>query len=105
MNPHIRYLVLLAILAGIASAQSSAGIVIPPDQPICRLYGLIQAFGTIAAVIAAAVAGFNLASSHDIEERNRSKMILSGVVIGLVVIWLAPLAVQTLVGASNICGW
>ena len=100
MNKAIGYLALL----GLASL-SFATLVIPPDQPICNLYGILQVIGTIAAVIVVAYAGFILASSHEIEARNSSKLLLAGVVIGLIVIWLAPLVVQNLVGASSVCGW
>ena len=94
----------LLVLSGLAMAEAT-GMVIPPDQPICRLYSLIQLLGTIGGVLAAGYAGFLLATSHELTERNNAKMLLSGVVIGLVIIWLAPLAVQYLVGASSICGW
>ena len=91
----------LLFLAGIASAE----LVIPPDQPICRLYGMIQLFATIGGVLAAAYAGFILATSHDLAERNNAKTLISGVMVGLIIVWLAPLAVQGLVGASSVCGW
>lgn len=97
----IGYIVLLG-LAGLAFADT---ITIPADQPICRLYGLIQTFGTAAGVLVAAYAGFILASSHEIEARNNSKLLLGGVVTGLVIIWLAPLVVKSLVGATAVCGW
>jgi MFS family permease len=88
-------------LAGVAFADFT----IPPDQPICRLYGMIQLFAVIGGIIAAAYAGFILTTSHDLAERGNAKMFLSGVIIGLIVIWLAPLVVKELVGASNVCGW
>ena len=91
----------LLALAGLVAAD----LVIPPEQPICKLYGLIQLFATIGGVLVAAYAGFQLASSHDITERNTSKMLISGVVIGLIIVWLAPLVVKNLVGATDVCGW
>lgn len=92
----------LIALAGIVVAD---GLVIPPDQPICRLYSLIQLFGTIGGVIVAAYAGFQLATNAETGERNSAKMLLSGVILGLIIIWVAPLLVQNLVGASGVCGW
>ena len=92
----------LSFLAGIVAAT---GLVIPPDQPVCRLYGMIQVFAIIGGIIAAAYAGFTLATSHDLTDRNNAKLLLSGVVIGLMIVWLAPLVVQNLVGSSGICGW
>lgn len=88
-------------LAGLVSAD----LVIPPDQPICKLYGMIQLFATIGGILAAAYAGFILATTHDLNERNNSKMLLGGVFIGLIIVWLAPLVVQNLVGAASVCGW
>lgn len=97
----------LAVLAILALAGFAAAdpLVIPVDQPICRLYGLIQLFGTVAGVIAAAYAGFQLASSQDTNQRSNAKTMLTGVVLGLLIIWLAPLAVKNLVGATAVCGW
>ncbi|VVC03596.1 TrbC/VIRB2 family protein [Candidatus Burarchaeum australiense] len=93
---------MLIALAGLARAQ---GLEIPVDQPICRLYGILQVLGTIAGVLIAAYAGFVLASSNDIAERNSSKQLLGGVIIGLIIIWIAPLLVKSLVGATDVCGW
>ena len=91
----------LFAIAGLVSAD----LVIPVDQPICRLYGIIQVLGTIAGVLIAAYGGFVLASSNDIAERNTAKGLLGGVVIGLIIIWVAPLLVKNLVGATDVCGW
>jgi formate-dependent nitrite reductase membrane component NrfD len=83
----------------------SAPLSIPADQPICNLYNIIKLLGTVAGVLVAAYAGLILASSHELTERNQAKSLLSGVVIGLIIIWLAPLVVTNLVDASDICGW
>lgn len=91
---------LLLGLAGFAYAFD-----IPQDQPVCKLYGIIQLFATVGGVLVAAYAGFQLATSHDLSERNNAKNLLSGVVIGLIIVWIAPLLVKNLVGASNVCGW
>jgi type IV secretory pathway VirB2 component (pilin) len=88
-------------LAGLAFADFT----IPPDQPICRLYGMIQVFASIGAVISISYAGFVLLSSHDLIERNNAKMLLGGTLVGLMIVWLAPLVVKSLVGASDVCGW
>ncbi|MBI5227672.1 hypothetical protein HY988_03745 [Candidatus Micrarchaeota archaeon] len=89
------------LLAGLAFAD----LVIPPDQPICRLYGMIQILGTVAGILVAAYAGFILASSHEITEKNAAKALLGGVIIGLIIIWIAPVLVKTLVNSNGICGW
>lgn len=96
----------LGILIGLAALGFAVDtIVIPTDQPICRLYGMIQTFGTIAGVLVAAYAGFVLASSNEIEARNQNKMLIAGVVMGLIIIWIAPLVVKSLTGITEICGW
>ncbi len=89
------------LLAGLAFAD----LVIPPDQPICRLYGMIQILGTVAGILVAAYSGFILASSHEITEKNAAKALLGGVIIGLIIIWIAPVLVKTLVNSNGICGW
>jgi len=96
---------LAAVLALMASVVYADALTIPPDQPVCRLYGMIQVFGTVAGVLVAAYSGFILASTHEIEERNKAKQLVSGVVMGLIIIWLAPLVIKSLVGATNVCGW
>jgi NADH:ubiquinone oxidoreductase subunit 6 (subunit J) len=100
MNMKNKFVLALALL-GISSAALS----IPADQPICNLYEIIKLLGTVAGVLVAAYAGFILASSHELTERNQAKSLLSGVAIGLIIIWLAPLVVMSLVGANSICGW
>lgn len=92
---------LAMLLIGLSFAQLN----IPTDQPICRLYGMIQTLGTVGGILIAAYSGFTLSSSHELQERNAAKALLGGVVIGLIVIWIAPTLVKTLVNATAICGW
>jgi formate-dependent nitrite reductase membrane component NrfD len=96
-----KFLALALLLLGLSFADLN----IPSSQPICRLYGMIQVFGTVAGVLVAAYSGFILASSHELTERNAAKALLSGVIIGLVIIWLAPVLVENLVNSTGICGW
>jgi formate-dependent nitrite reductase membrane component NrfD len=96
-------LFVIGLFAGVLLAQSP--LQIPQDQPICRLYGMIQVLGTVAGVLVAAYAGFILASSNEIEERNKAKHLIAGVITGLIIIWIAPLVVKSLVGATDVCGW
>lgn len=98
----MKYVMPMLAMAGIALAE---GMVIPPDQPICRLYNVIQLLGSVGGVLAAAYGGFILATSHELTERNNSKMLISGAIIGVVIIWLAPLLIQYLVGSASVCGW
>jgi len=96
---------LAAALLALPGLAFAASFVIPPDQPICHLYSIIQVVGTIGGIIAAAYAGLSLATNHEPNERNNAKMLLMGVILGLIVIWMAPLLVQNLVGAAGVCGW
>ncbi len=66
---------------------------------------MIQILGTIASVLVAAYSGFILSSTHDLTERKNSKALLGGVIIGLIIIWLAPPLVTNLVNSASICGW
>lgn len=97
----VKYAALALLLAGMCFAT----LTIPAGQPICNLYGMIQVLGTVAGVLVAAYAGFVYASSHEIMEKNAAKSLIIGVFLGLIIIWLAPLVVQTLVGSTGICGW
>ncbi len=97
----LKQIAVALLLAGLCFAD----LIIPPDQPICRLYGMIQILGTVAGVIVAAYAGFTLAGSHDLTEKNAAKALMAGVIMGLIIIWLAPLLVKYLVNSAAICGW
>ncbi|MDO8553609.1 MAG: hypothetical protein Q7S22_02275 [Candidatus Micrarchaeota archaeon] len=99
---NVKSLVLTLFLLGLSFA---APLNIPADQPICNLYGLIRLFGTVVGVLVAAYSGFHLATSHEMTERNNAKALLGGVIIGLIVIWIAPIVVTNLVGSSSVCGW
>ena len=92
----------LLVLAFTGFAQA---LDIPADQPVCRLYGLLQLFATVGGVLVAAYSGFQLATTHDPTERGNSKVLISGVVIGLIIVWIAPMLVKSLVGATSVCGW
>ncbi len=97
----MKRLVLGVLILGL----SAAALTIPPDQPICNLYNILKVLGTVVGVLVAAYAGFILASSQELTERNGAKALLGGVVMGLIIIWLAPLLITNLVGSSSICGW
>lgn len=97
-------LVPIFALAGLVMAEGT-GLVIPPDQPICKLYSIIQLLGVIGAILVMAYAGFHLATSHELTERNNAKMLISGSIIGIAIIWMAPLLVQNLVSTTSVCGW
>ncbi len=85
--------------------STSNTIVITADQPLCKIYSLIKTLGSIIAVIMLAYAGFQLIYSTDMAGRSSAKNLLAGAIIGLVIIWLAPLLVKFLTGSSDVCGF
>ncbi|VVB69980.1 TrbC/VIRB2 family protein [uncultured archaeon] len=87
-----KLLVLTLVLSGLALAADP--LTIPADQPICRIYSLIQTIGTIVAVIMLAYSGFQLMSATDLVDRKKAKNMLMYTILGLVIIWLAPLIIQ-----------
>lgn len=93
------------VLALLLSAVGFAVLEIPEDQPICRLYGIIRLFGTVAGVLAASYGGFILATCHETTEKSMAKNLITGVIIGLIIIWIAPIVVAALVESDGICGW
>ena len=97
----VKGLVLTLFLIGLNFAE----LTIPEDQPICNLYDIIKLLGTVAGVLVASYGGFQLASSQELAERSSAKSLVAGVIIGLMVIWLAPVVVKALVGADGVCGW
>ncbi len=97
----LKWLALALLTLGLGFATLS----IPANQPICNLYGMVQVFGTILGVLAASYGGLTLATTHETTHRNNAKALIEGAVIGLIVIWLAPLVITNLVGATSVCGW
>ena len=97
----VRNLVLALVLMGLCFAE----LEIPEDQPVCKLYGIIQLFGTIGGILVASYAGFTLTSSQELTERNSAKNLIAGVVIGLIIIWVSPIVVKELVASGGVCGW
>ena len=67
--------------------------------------GLADSMKTLAvflATISIAYAGFVLATSKDVSQRNEWKEILAGVIFGLVLLYLAPFIASQLAG-GNYC--
>ncbi|VVB70445.1 Uncharacterised protein [uncultured archaeon] len=87
------------------SSVSSSVLSITDDQPLCKIYSLIKTLGSIVAIIMLAYAGFQLIASTDMLDRSNAKNILAGAIIGLIIIWLAPLLVKFLTGSTDVCGF
>ena len=66
--------------------------------PVIKIYNLIKYSATVLAVLFLVLAGFNFVTSGgDQGQRERSKSMATYIFIGLIVIWIAPLAVNFLV--------
>lgn len=68
-------------------------------EPIMKIYNLVKYFASAIAGIALLFAGTSyMTSGSDPKKRENSKSMAMYVVIGLVVIWAAPLLVSLIVG-------
>lgn len=62
--------------------------------------GTLKEFSVVLAVLMAAYVGLKLATTPEIRERGEWKEALAGVVIGLVLLFLAPLLAAQFTGGS-----
>lgn len=67
-------------------------------EPVMKIYNFIKYAATVLAVIFIVFAGVTfIMSGNDQAKREQSKSMMTYVVIGLIVIWIAPLIVNYLV--------
>lgn len=87
-------LITMLLLAGqIVLAASVADI----TEPITKIYDLIKSIVSIVGIIALTVAGaMYMFSGSNIQNRENAKSMVSYAVIGLVLVWVAPLMVSYL---------
>lgn len=68
-------------------------------EPVMKIYNLVKYAATVLAVIILLFAGITyMTSGADPKKRDNAKNMAMYVVIGLVVIWAAPLVVSFIVG-------
>ena len=68
-------------------------------EPVMKIYNFIKYSATVLAVVFLVFAGISfIASGGDQGKREQAKMMGTYVVIGLIIIWVAPLIVSFLVG-------
>jgi len=68
-------------------------------EPVMRVYTLVKYIASVIAVLALLFAGVNyMFSGSDPHKRDTSKNTAMYVVLGLFVIWAAPLVVQFIIG-------
>lgn len=95
----ILFLVLLA--SSFVFASTSIGVS-DITAPINKIYDLIKAIVSIVGIIAITIAGaMYMMSGSNIQSRENAKNMVSYAIVGLVLVWVAPLIVGylTLTGA------
>ena len=63
----------------------------------------LKTFAVVLAILMASYAGFVLATSRSIEQREEWKEVLGGIFIGLILLYAAPLIASQLFGGTY-CG-
>ncbi len=87
-------LLALLFLVPIAFAEGDISTI---TAPLDKIYDLVKAIVSVVAVIAITIAGARfMFSGDDIKQREASKTMVGYCVIGLVVVWIAPLMVNYL---------
>lgn len=67
-------------------------------QPVMKIYNFVKYVASVIAVIFLLYAGISyMISGNDPRKRDQSKNIAAYVIIGLIIIWAAPLIVQLLI--------
>jgi len=68
-------------------------------EPVLKIYNLVKYLATAIAALVMLFAGVNYTmSGSDPKRRENAKSMIMYVVIGLVIVWAAPLVVQFIVG-------
>lgn len=67
-------------------------------QPVMKIYNFVKYAATVLAVVFLVFAGVTfIMSGNDQGKREQAKMMMTYIVIGLIIIWIAPLVVSYLV--------
>lgn len=89
-------IVLLAVIL-LFSQFAFAASVEDITEPITRIYDLIKGVVSVLGIIAITVAGaMYMFSGGNIQSRENAKSMVSYAVVGLVLVWVAPLIVNYL---------
>lgn len=68
-------------------------------EPVMKIYNFVKYSATVLAVVFLLFAGITfIMSGNDQAKREQAKMMATYIIIGLIVIWVAPLVVGYLVG-------
>ena len=84
----------MLVLLGAAAFAAEVDQIV---EPITRIYDLVRAVVSILGIIAITVAGaMYMFSGSNIQARENAKGMVSYAVVGLVLVWVAPLLVNYL---------
>lgn len=84
------------LLSAFVAAQTPGNIT-TITEPVNRIYDLVKAVVSILGIIAITIAGAHyMFSGSNIQTRESAKSMASYAVVGLVLVWIAPLVVTYL---------
>ena len=84
-------LVLLFFVPIVAAAEGDVDLIM---EPLNKIYDLVKGVVSVAAILAITFAGAKFMFSGDnIQAREGAKSMISYAVVGLVVVWIAPVLV------------
>lgn len=95
MHRSLRIMIPLLLISGLVFAQQAT---IPQiTQPLTSIYDLIKAAVSVLGIIAITIAGaMYMFSGGNVGQREQAKSMVSYSIIGLVLVWVAPLIVSYL---------
>ncbi|MFH0970155.1 MAG: pilin [Candidatus Diapherotrites archaeon] len=95
MRKIIPVVVMLLLFSGLVFAQNAS--VTDITAPIDKIYELIKSVVSILGIIAITAAGaWYMFSGNNIQSRENAKSMVSYSIVGLVLVWVAPLIVNYL---------
>ena len=105
MNKILVLLILgvLFVIPGVFAAVSFNSTLTPAEEaqfdqilaPVLKIYNFIKYAATVAGVLMLVFAGISFVTSGaEVSKKERAKNMAVGVIIGLIVIWIAPLVVN-----------
>ena len=100
MNKLAVILILVLIAMPVAFAEISSSDKATFDEilePVMKIYNFVKYSATVLAMLFLAFAGITyIMSGGDTAKREQAKMMATYIIIGLIVIWVAPLLVRYL---------
>ena len=94
MNKIFSIIILVLMFSTLVFAEGDIGAI---TEPITRIYDLVKAVASIVGVIAITIAGgVYMVSGNNLQQRDNAKSMVSYSIVGLVLVWAAPLLVNYL---------